>query len=159
MKSRRTLLRSVGLGVLIPLAGCGNPDSTPMRMLTFREVRTSETDEGWLVSLDVVNRNEASDELGTFHNVELHGYGPSRTEVCSDEIGTVGPDRHQGNSISVEMLCSEFPTMLTYSAEESPCDDEVRTVIKVAVYEDGDGWSLERNARECSEGLPPDLHD
>lgn len=156
---RQVLLATAGVGISTSLAGCGNPDSKPMRMLTFREVRTDKSDGDWLVSLQVVNKDEASDELGTFHAVEVHGYARDGEEVCSKSVGTVSTDRHQGNSIHVEMTCSGFPTMLTYSADESPCDEEVRTVIKIAVYDEENGWSLERHARECNEGLPPDPRD
>lgn len=45
--------------------------------------------------------------------------------------------------------------MLTYSAEETPCDEEINTIIDIAVYE-GDHWLSDRCTRECSEGLPPE---
>lgn len=155
LQRRQVIASTVGIVITTGLSGCGYQNTTPVRMLTFREVRTEETKSGWRVSFAAINKNEASEELGTFHNVRVHGYDRDRNEVCSKAIGTVSSNRHTENAINVEMTCSAFPTMLTYSATESPCDDEVRTVIHIAVYEDGDGWSLERSARECNEGLPP----
>lgn len=76
-------------------------------------------------------------------------------EVCSKELGTITENYAGGNGLPVEMNCSSFPTMLTYSAEESPCDVEITTQIHIAVYEDG-RWLHDFYSRDCNEGLPPE---
>jgi len=153
---RRAFLGATSAIVSMGLAGCGNPNSAPVRKLSFREVNVEETDESWFVSFKITNTNEASDALAAFHDVEVHGYDRDRTEVCTEYVGMVSGDRHRGNGIPIEMMCSEFPTMITYSAAESPCDDDVRTVIKILIYDDENGWHTASNSRECGEGLPPE---
>jgi len=151
---RRTLLASI-LGSVTPLlAGCGVGD--PWRELSFHDVSTQETDERWQVSFGVVKQHEGPDDLTTFHDVQVHAYAHDRTEVDSKAVGTIS-DRHGGgNGIPVEMACSAFPTMFTYSAAESPCDDNLQTLIRVVIYDEEHGWKVRGHPRECGEGLPPE---
>lgn len=137
------------------LAGCGQPGQAPWRELSFRDMQVEETGDGWRITFELVKLAQAPDDLSTFHDVRVHAYNQNQTEICSEEIGTIAESYPGGNGLPIEMNCSVFPTMLTYGADESPCDEEVRTVISIAVYDEENGWSLERHARECNEGLPP----
>lgn len=155
MIRRREVIGIVGLGISALSAGCGNPDAEPYRMLLFREVSIQKTKNGWQASFEVVNNSQARDEFTTFHDVRVHGYSRERTEVCTKQIGTVSDEWTEHNRMSVEMNCGAFPMMLTFSAQESPCDEEVRTVLAIAVFDDDFGWTHDRYARKCNEGLPP----
>lgn len=152
---RRDILAVLGTSAGALLAGCTEPSKGPWRLLTFGNVQVDETDEGWLVTFELQKQYRARDELGTFHNVRVHGYAENRSEVCSKELGTIERNYSGGDGLPVEMECSAFPTMLTYSAEETPCDEEVNTIIDIAVYEDG-RWLHDFYSRECGEGLPPE---
>lgn len=156
MFRRRDFIGSIGVSLVAWSAGCGNPDAEPFRMLLFRDISIQKTEEGWRASFDVVNNSQARDELATFHDVRIHGYSRDRTEVCVKDIGTISDRWHEGNRMSVEMTCSAFPVMITFEAAESPCDDEVRTVLAIAVYDDEEEWSHDRYSRNCGEGLPPE---
>jgi len=153
---RRILLRSLFGSATALLAGCGNPNSNPRRELSFGEVNTQETDSEWLVSFELVKKHQGPDDLTTFHDVRVHGYARDQTEVCSKTIGTISDRNGGGNGNFVEMRCSTFPTMLTYSVDESICNDEIATIIDIALYDEEDGWLSGRHSRECGEGLPPE---
>lgn len=153
---RRLLLSLIGAGMATSLAGCGQPEREPFRRLSFQtDVDAEETEDGWLVSVELVKLHQGPDDLTTFHDVRVHGYDHDRAEVCSKEIGTIADRYPGGNGIHVEIECSAFPTMLTYSAAESPCDEEINTELGVMVYDDDDGWEL-TTYRDCKEGLPPE---
>lgn len=157
---RRRVLEIAGTTATIALAGCGNPASGPVRKLTFQSVSVEENSGDVIASVDVANVNVASEELAKFHDVKVHGYTRNGTEVCSKAIGTVPGHRGSNNPVSVETQCSAFPSTLTFSADESPCDDDdVRTVLKIAVYDEGNGWILGRHSRDCGEGLPPESRE
>ena len=156
MARRRTLILSAAVATIGFLSGCSNPESEPVRKLSVNEIAIEETAEGWQVSVDVINIYEARDEVAEFHGVEVLGYGPDQTLVCSEHIGNVTAENSRSNPIYVEMSCSTFPTMITFDAAESPCDEEVRTVIKIFAYDNEYGWQQAMPSRECGEGLPPE---
>lgn len=152
---RRTMLAYLGISAGTLLTGCTEQTREPWRMLTFGNVQVEEAEDGWLVTFELEKQYQAPDELGTFHDVRAHGYDENRSEVCMKEIGTITENYYGGNGLPVEMKCSASPTMLTYSAEESPCDEEINTIIDIAVYEDA-RWLHDFYSRDCNEGLPPE---
>lgn len=156
MPTRRSVLRVLAGGVAsVPLAGCGNPNSTPVRKLKIIDPNINESENGWAVSFDVVNTHQAADELAVFPEVEAIGYSDDLDRVCSEPIGAVTAEITRSNPISVEMQCSRLPRMITFDTEASPCDEDVRTVIDIATYDQQDGWCL-LHWRRCNEGLPPE---
>lgn len=154
--SRRKFVGGCGVVIISGLSGCGNPDAGPFRKLLFRDVSVQETGDDWLATFEIVNSSRARDEFTTFHDVRVHGYSRDQAEVGMKHLGTVSDEWHEGNRMPVEMTCTGFPTMFTFSAQESPCDDEVRTVLAIAVYDDEHGWTHDRHSRDCGEGLPPE---
>lgn len=155
MVTKRTIIRTIGSISSISLAGCGNNRSTPVKKLTIADIQVEEKEQGWEVYLEVENTYEAADHLAEFTEVTVIAYSADRL-ACSEDIGTVTAENRASNPVSVEMACSEFPTMITFDAAESPCDDDVRTVIYIATYDQEQGWCLGCHARECGEGLPPE---
>lgn len=97
-----------------------------------------------------------SDERADFQDVQLVGYDADRKLVCEEYIGELpGMETVQERDITVE--CERFPEIITFDAEESPCESEVDIVI---LYfdriEDGQFvWDATHN-RRCGEGLPPE---
>jgi len=95
-----------------------------------------------------------SAEWGTFTNVELLGYSEDGREVCKKRVGTIEPDIE--SLLTIE--CDIIPAILTFRADQSPCDED--TYIGIAVYESSpdaeNGWDVD-NQRECGEGLPPNV--
>lgn len=152
---RRQVVRWLGAVAFVLLPGCGQPERAPWRELSFGEIQVEETEDGWVVTFELQKQHQGPDELKAFHDVRVHGYDRSRTEVCSKKIGTITEPYHGGDGLSVELECSEFPTMLTYSAAESPCDEEINTELAVATYDEADGWKVV-TYRGCNEGLPPE---
>ena len=152
---RRTLLGFLGLSPGVVLAGCGEPRGEPWRQLSFGDLRVKKSEGEWLVTFELLKDYQAPDQLGTFHDVRVHGYDENRSEVCSKELGTIEENHYGGNGLPVQLECSARPTMLTFSAEESPCDKEIHTEIDIATYQEG-RWRLDYFSRECGEGLPPE---
>lgn len=144
----------MGAAVSVPFTGCGQPGRSPWRELSFGEIQVEEMTDGWSVSFELQKQHQGPDELKTFHDVRVHGFDSEGTEVCVREIGTVSETYPGGHGLPIEMECSAFPTMLTYSAAESPCSEEINTELAVATHDDEDGW-LVTTYRQCNEGLPP----
>ena len=157
---RRRLLATVGASLTVVTAGCeGFPEpGGPWRQLTFGTIQVEEEENGWVVSFTLRKQHQGPEDLKAFHDVRVHGYDRNRTEVCSKRIGTIEDEYTGGSGLPVEMECSAFPTMLTYSAAESPCDENITTTLSVAVYDEEDGW-LVVEGRDCGEGLPPEPRD
>jgi hypothetical protein len=158
---RRRLLATVGASLTVATAGCeGFPEpGGPWRQLTFGTIQVEEEENGWVVSFTLRKQHQGSEDLKAFHDVRVHGYGRDRTEVCSKRIGTIEDEYSGGNGLPVEMECSAFPTMLTYSVAESICADDISTEIKIAVYGEENGWLHDYHDRDCGEGLPPEPRD
>jgi len=158
MIPRRTATHWLVGSLLVPLAGCGNPNAAPVKKLSIVDITVDKRNDYWQLSLDVGNTYQARDELAKFTDVTVLAYDRNRRRVCSEYIGNVTADDRTSTPISVEMSCPTFPTMITFDAAESPCDNEVRTVIRIAIHvkdEDyGDYWSMGCR-RRCGEGLPP----
>lgn len=152
---RRTVLRYSGTSVLALLAGCGRPDRKPWRELTARDIQVEKIEDDWLVTFELVKLAQGPDDVEVFHDVRVHAYDRNRSEVCTKKLGTIAESYPGGNGLPVEMECTAPPTMLTYSAAESPCDEDVVTTITISVYDEEQGWSYDRYSRDCGEGLPP----
>lgn len=153
---RRAVLGTLAGSASAVFSGCGNPDGKPWRKLSFEDVELVETDDGWRLTFEIEKQHQASDDQEAFHDVRVHGYADDRSEVCTKRVGTVSGRHPGGDGLPVEITCSEPPTMLTYSAAESPCDEEVETILDIAIYREKHGWSLDRYSRDCDEGLPPE---
>lgn len=155
MIGRRAFLGSIaGYGV-ISSAGCVEPQGDPWRELRFGHVEHEETADGWRVEYELVQESRTREEDRGFHNVRVHAYGPDRSEVGSKYLGHVIVLRPPGGGLSLSLTCSAAPTMLTYSADESPCDD-VDTEIGIARYDDDEGQWMTGYSRRCGEGLSPE---
>lgn len=143
-------LRSLGAVTL--LAGCSQREQKPWRQLSFGDIQIEETTHGAIVTLELEKVDRPPEKLATFHDVVVHGYDQHLTEICPKELGTITETYPGGNGLPIEMDCSAVPTMLTYSAVESPCDAEIVTEIKIAVYDEDRGWLHDYHDRECDEG-------
>lgn len=154
---RRKFLRT-GCAVSAGLvAGCGAADYPKGRALLFGGINASENPDGsYRVRINPRKSNTGgSDEWETFHNVTLLGYSDNDELVCRKRLGTIDHTR-TGVLEAVTLNCSEFPGIITYRADESPCDDD--TEIAYAEYrrdDDGDPYWYLSEKRECDEGLPP----
>ena len=156
MIPRRKAMHLMVGSLLLSVAGCGNPNATPVRILSIVNVEIDERDDYWQVSLDVGNTYQARDELAEFTDVTVLAYDRESHRVGSKHIGNVTAEDKTNMPITVKMRCSTFPKMITFDAAESPCDDDIRTEIDMWVYlEDGGYWSS-ACSRRCGEGLPPD---
>jgi len=155
-KTRRALIRGGTLIIAGALAGC--PDSPQRRReLAIRHIEVgNESDAGTELRITVENLGTGSKtEWATFTDVTVLGYSSSGDLVCEKHVGTVEP----GTASFLQTLrCDTFPALLTFAADQSPCDDD--TFIRVARYnssaEEDYSWDIE-NYRECSEGLPPKI--
>lgn len=154
--TRRTFLSSSSLFVLGTLAGC--PDSPPrQRELVLRHIEvTNRSDGGVRLRVSVENLGTGSPpEWATFTNVSLIGYTAGGEVTCQKDIGTVEPGPA---SSLLNLKCEQFPVILTFSADQGPCDED--TYIGVATYEHSKetnySWDIEKQ-RDCGEGLPPDV--
>lgn len=158
---RRRLLATVGASLTVATAGCeGFPEpGGPWRRLSFSDIRAEEIEDRWVVTFELEKQNQSPDDLAGFHDIRVHGYDRDRTEVCSKRIGTIEDEYSGGNGLPVEMECSAFPTMLTYSVAESICADDISTEINIAVYREENGWLHDYHDRDCGEGLPPEPRD
>lgn len=156
--NRRRLIQAAGVVIAVSTAGCDYPRH---RDLTFSGVNVTEGSEDEYIT-EVTPKKSSSDDTDqwqTFHNVTVIGYAESGAEVCREELGDI-PSSEVGRLETVRMTCSEFPVLITYSAEESPCDSD--TEIGVAVFRTGSEgesfWKLDEK-RQCGEGLPPEHLD
>lgn len=150
--SRRELLAgsTIGLGIILP--GCS--DFPEGRRLTLDDLTVTEIDTGYRLEFVIENHNVRDDKEADFHNVTVVGYIESGELVCERDVGDISHkfDNNDGKPAALE--CSRYPHLITFSASESPCDDDV--IIDIAVYdEDTDSWQLDMYSRECDEGLPP----
>lgn len=148
----------IGVAGALTLTGCyGASDYPRHRDLSFDGIRVVSSDPTGSVVRVTPEMSWAGDskDWATFHDVRLIGYSDSNEVVCQERLGNmVG----RGPMEPIQLTCSEPPVMLTYAADESPCEED--TLIGVAVYRtDPDGesyWWLD-GQRQCDEGLPPDF--
>lgn len=156
---RRRLLATVGASLTVATAGCdGFPEHRgPWRRLTFSDIRAEEIEDRWVVTFELEKQNQSPDDLAGFHDIRVHGYDRDRREVCAKWIGTIAEPSTVRQRM--EMECSAFPTMLTYSVAESICADDISTEINIAVYREENGWLHDYHDRDCGEGLPPEPRD
>lgn len=151
--NRRVFVRRFAVAFAPIMAGC-YPDYSAGSRLTIDEVTATESTDGYELTLVVENHNVRNNADADFHDVTVLGYGPDGALVCEKHIGTVSHEFDNNNGKSVTLECSKYPHQLTFTAEESPCEDDV--IIDVAVYRpDSESWLYDRYQRECGEGLPP----
>jgi hypothetical protein len=93
----------------------------------------SVREEGGNVDLTVeygVQSRNMDSESASFPNTELVGYTGEQDVVCTEELGTIT------GTGTVEMLCPEVPTYLTFTSERDPCEDT--TTISVYKFTNSD---------------------
>lgn len=152
--TRRHVLRTASLVTIGSLAGCQG-DFPAGRILDVDRVSAELENGKWRVTVKIENINSAKDPSANFHGVTLLGYSEDRTQVCEKQIGTVSYRNDTNNGINVTLHCKKRPTVLTFEAEESPCNDTVS--LGIAVYSNRtEMWYLNRFTRNCDEGLPPE---
>lgn len=150
--TRRSIIIATAVGGISTLAGCF-PENTPYRRLTARGINVDSREENPTLIVTVVNDNTIGDSEADFTNVSLLGYTNDGRLVCDQYIGRVSHEWTINNGTEVELECAEMPSVVTFDAAESPCDDN--TGIDGARYdEEQEAWILDQ-PRECGEGLPP----
>lgn len=155
MINRRKVLVLASLLGIPAASGCA--DYPPHREISIAAIAASQTETGWQLELTVANDNTISTDEANFHSVTVHVYSKSGNEVGEQDIGTLSHEYTINDGKDVTIACSSFPYVVTFSAQESPC--EKNTEIMIGRY-DGthDGayvWTTEY--RECDEGLPPEF--
>lgn len=139
-------------GVTTVLAGC--PDYPAASRLALDNLAIQETDSGYVLDFVVENHNVRHNAEADFHDVSVVGYTKDGKVVCRKHIGNVTHEFDNNDGKPVALECSDFPHIITFTAAESPCEDDV--IINIAVYNDQkDNWLVDRYSRECDEGLPP----
>lgn len=158
--TRRHLCEVFGTSLAIGSAGCVSPrESSRYKILAIQRTDAEDLDSGWQLTVTVdVGVNGFEGRAADFHDVVLLGYAADGSLACRRQIGDIETDGGR-NLVTVELTCSRLPDVLTFRAEESPCDED--TVINVYEYQGtpqdiGHYWS-ETSPRECNEGLPPDV--
>lgn len=140
------------------IAGCGAFDYPRQRSLIPTRMQVERRNGTWelTVSVEATITGFADVEENSFHDVTLLVYSSEGERVCKEVVGDMIPS---GRTIDVEVTtrCTSFPHVITFAADESPCDSN--TVIRIARYEGksedvGHMWSF-RDERRCGEGLPP----
>lgn len=158
---RRHLLQAVGAAGISSLSGCGAWDFSRKRSLRAEEISIAQQQEEWQLTATVENKATGFDSSeGGFSNVTLVGYSKSGDTVCTESIGDV-PSTGDGATRTVRTTCTTFPFTITFSADESVCEDD--TEILVSIYQGrresvGHYWLADAE-RECDEGLPPSIPD
>lgn len=156
---RRRLCNALGVSIAISIAGCVTPTDFPrQRSLGIERIEVEKIDTGWRLTVTVVtgiSRFEGAE--ADFHDVVLLGYDDGSL-ACRRRIGDIRNDGGR-NLVTVEMKCPSLPDVLTFRAEESPCDED--TVISIYEYrgtpEGGGHHWFSTRVRQCNEGLPPDV--
>lgn len=154
MMKRRAVLRQ-GIGcLLLGVAGCtsepwsGDDDVDPVLTIS---PQISETGGSWELTARVENDYNWDVEI---HNITVIAFNETGTEVCRADAGDLGHSR------TVTLTCGTFPTIITATADESPCDG-----AKIDIYywvgsdeERGSPNDIslwETTHRRCDESLPP----
>ena len=95
------------------------------------------------------------DDWGAFNNVTIQAYAEDGQLVCQTDVGILENDQN-GKLEPVRFTCEERPTIIAFSADESPCDED--TEIGYVYYRCNDGdcnWVSEE--RTCGEEFPPEI--
>lgn len=157
--NRRYLLHSVTTGITASIAGCGGDytgDGTPeprWGLTIIPSVRS--TNGAWQSRITL--RSEYSPDT-VFHDVTVHLYAKDGALITKGRVGEVDGVEE------VELLSDAFPSLITATAAESPCDERVNIGI---AYWNGtteersstansvsDVWTFD--TRQCNESLPPE---
>lgn len=152
--SRRSVAKWIGCSVIIPLSGCQG-DFPSHRTLSTSGIQTEKINDEWRLNVTVV-----ADLTGRYHNtgstpfndVVLLGFSRGGSQICDTRIGDI-PDTEMRYEEVVTLRCTELPHYLTFTAEETPCDED--TTIERLVY-DPTEEVYTHEARECDGPLVPE---
>lgn len=162
--NRRNLLQTSAIGFATWLSGCQR-SRHPRSTTTKRPAKTiglsptvKRTPNGW--ELEVIVTNE-DDWDASFRDVRMLAYAANGTKVCEAKVGNL---TSSGNfQRTVEVTCSGFPTIITATAKETPCENAFIPVLQWTgtkkqrneTVEHGE-WPWEKTYRKCDEELPPE---
>lgn len=160
-KSRRDLIVGAVSGWLLSLPGCIETGLPQRRDLQFGDIHVEGGgNENYELQIEYEYRAaEGSGSWRSFHDVRLLGYDENRNVVCEEQIGTVGPGDHRFKTEELITECTGFPYLLTFDAEESPCEDTYIEVVAYLGEKDGQPTWGGDEGRQCDEGLPPSIPD
>lgn len=151
--TRREIVISAIIGTFSAISGC--IDYPTHREISIGAISAAQTESGWELKLTVVNDNTINGEKADFHDVRVHVYSRNKKKVCERTIGELTHKQNVNDGKDVSIKCQSFPYVVTFSAQESPC--EKNTEIMIGRYtgkQNGEFiWATEY--RECNEGLPP----
>lgn len=148
--NRRMMLRAIGAVGAALIGGCGEACT---RSLDFSDVAV-RSDDGEEVTVEVTPQPVASSGgCKGFTDVRLVGYDDSGALVCEHHLGELSTF---GERAPVRMSCDAFPTVITYVAEQTPCDAgvEIEVLFYLGKTDSGHTWDGTHN-RQCDEALPP----
>ena len=160
---RRTVLECVGAGVISSLAGCidistnigenGDPDP---KLRVYPNIE--QTENSWEMPVRVRN---VYDWDTSFHDVTVIAFDEYGEEVCRVSMGDFPQNGRFEESKSVD--CTNFPAIVTATAEETPCDGaKIRMVYYTSEKDPTSVEDLSYHGlwdgrwRECNEALPPE---
>ena len=155
---RRVVLVGIAL-VGVSHAGCSvtsPPRDNPDRLALYPTV--SETPTTWELTVEVRNVNDW--DRG-FRDVTVLGYDETGQRVCTAEVGDLDGD--SGRRPTVTASCSSFPAIVTATAAQSPCDEDIAVEILYWVgTAEQRGTDPNENeivwkstVQQCNESLPP----
>lgn len=154
MIPRRTLLTTLGSGLLVPITGCQG-DFPSSKRLGMHVHSVERKGEEWTLEVTVFNDTTVDSHSADFHDVELFVYSPKRELLRAEPVGTVPYTQGINEGVRLTTTCDRTPYLLALRAKESPCDEETRIQFRYYV---GDGF-WEPDYRNCDEGLPPKRRD
>jgi len=158
MLSRRAYLGTFSI-VVAAFSGCGR-GKEPLRRLKIGEITTQREGEKWNVTVELSTLRLGPDKYNTFQDVVVHCYAGTRSdleEVGTKQIGDITKSHYPGNGMMIEIECSSFPSVITYSMDASKCNEnEILTLFFVSIYTTH-GWLYDRYQRQCGDPLPPKL--
>ena len=157
-RTRRSIITATGVCASSVISGCISYDdpAVPNRDLSVGDISVEKTDEGGY-HVEVAPRKSSlgPDDWGAFHNVTIQAYTENGHLICRTEVGILENDQ-DGKLEPVKFECGERPTIVAFSADESPCDEDTEIGYVYYRCNDGDCDWVSRE-RTCSEGLSPEI--
>jgi hypothetical protein len=154
MIERREAITQIGLISIFAISGCA--DFPPHREISIDAISASQTESGWTLKVSVVNDNTVGNEEANFHNVTVYAYSKHGKEVGERTIGDLTYEYDVNNGKDVTVECRVFPHVVTFDAEESPCDENTDIIIGRYDGKQNGKHVWATDYRECREGLPPE---
>lgn len=153
MFTRRDILAIGGTTAIAVLSGCGGRES---RSVEIRNMTVKRENQMWLGKLELyLGETMENESEAAIHDITVLGYARNGQKVCSSNVGDLTKSDWVDDPKEVEITCSEFPDIITFSARESVCDGV--TSIPIVLYRpERETWAVDRYYRECEEGLPPE---